>query len=221
MGHFESKKFLWQTFYSFFRNKVFTLMLDEMTPGQNALIFAIFLEIQNIQLQWNIVWIEQFCIKFHKNKLIFIAMNSLFAEQYNFTRSFHQSLTSQFCNFLVQNCPLWQMCLCPPVTTYIHTYKTKLHPPRKRIYNKYCFSSLKKYDNNAIVWHHLKFLLHFWASCFFSVYVLHLLIFTSANPFWLKNYIAIWHWTFFNYNEYALLYYIALVVFFLTKFEHF
>ena len=110
------------------------------------------------------------------------------------------------------------MCLFPPVTTYIQNRVTS---PKKKNIQQILFLLPKKYDNNAIVWHHLKILLHFWASCFFSVYVLHLLIFTSANPFWLKNDIAIWHWTFFNYNEYALLYYIALVVVFLTKFEHF
>lgn len=102
-----------------------------------------------------------------------------------------------------------------PPCYYIHTYiQNKVTSPKKKNIQQILFLLPKKYDNNAIVWHHLKILLHFWASCFFSVYVLHLLIFTSANPFWLKNDIAIWHWTFFNYNEYALLYYIALVVVF-------
>ena len=97
------------------------------------------------------------------------------------------------------------MCLCPPCY-YIHTYiQNKVTSPKKKNIQQILFLLPKKYDNNAIVWHHLKILLHFWASCFFSVYVLHLLIFTSANPFWLKNDIAIWHWTFFNYNEYIIL----------------
>ena len=104
---------------------------------------------------------------------------------------------------------------CAFAPLLLHTYiQNKVTSPKKKNIQQILFLLPKKYDNNAIVWHHLKILLHFWASCFFSVYVLHLLIFTSANPFWLKNDIAIWHWTFFNDNEYALLYYIALVVVF-------
>lgn len=155
-GILNQKNCWWQTFYSFFRNKVFTYAWWNDPRPKCFNICHIFGNskiwsniIQNIQLQLNIVWVEQFCIKFHKKtntfslRWIFIAMNSLFTEQYNFTRSFHQSLTSQFCNFLVQNCPLMTNVPLPPVTTYIHTKQNKLHPPRKRIYNKYCFSSLK------------------------------------------------------------------------------
>jgi hypothetical protein len=49
-GILNQKYSCWQTFIHSSEIRCL-LMLDEMTPGQNALIFAIFLEIQNIQLQ--------------------------------------------------------------------------------------------------------------------------------------------------------------------------